>query len=86
MPLSASALAMKSLSVRSLLTQAPPCTCTTAGYGSGAGRAVEPRQQRLPALALVFDILDPHPGTPRVFGFERRAPCLPPATSSDARV
>jgi hypothetical protein len=31
MPLSAKARAMKSLSMRSLLTQAPPCTCTTAG-------------------------------------------------------
>jgi hypothetical protein len=33
MPLSASAFAMKSLSVRSLLVQAPPCTCSAAGNG-----------------------------------------------------
>src|SRR5215207_6717410 len=33
MPLVASAFAMKSLSVRSLLVQAPPCTCNAAGNG-----------------------------------------------------
>ena len=41
---------------------------------SGAGRAIEPREQRVAALALVFDIFDTHPGSGvrACFGFERR--------------
>jgi hypothetical protein len=60
MPLSASACAMKSLSVRSLLTQAPPWHLQRRREWPVAARTIEPGEQRPAAGALIFDILDRH--------------------------